>query len=230
MKKVLLIASLLSGLLSSAIAKWRISPYAGINVSRYHYHSPFTPGLDFGFPNYYGNFPENLPYTHNSSTFGYILGCDFEGHISNHLFFQFGAAYLRNKFGSGSTGLPGFSSNAVTLPFYLVCKTGQIASGRFLFGAGPFISVNFGGKTDGLFGLPGENMPYNNGGGTYGRYDIGLCGFTGYELADGLNFKVTYKQGFLNQNLDGPSDKLINSNLSLTAGYFIGRKHVAHAN
>ena len=221
---MLSVALLLSLIFPAVNAKLRISPFVGMNVSRYHYHSPFTPGWDLGIHSSYGTEPPNMPYSHNSSTFGYTIGCDFENNITNHLFFQFGAAYLRNKFSSGSTGLPGFSSNAVTLPFYLFGKTGKNGSGRFLFGAGPFLSVNFGGKTGGFFDFPGETKPYNFGSGSFSRYDIGLGVFAGYELPDGLNFKVAYKQGILDQDLDGLIDKLINSNLSLTAGYFIGRK------
>ena len=223
MKNALLIVPLLSMLLPSATAKWRISPYAGMNVSRYHYDSPYTFGLtsdvQLG-----PQVVSNTPYAQRSANIGYTVGCNFEGDISKHFFSQFGIEYLKNSYTTSSIFLSGFTSNAVSLPCYFLYKTGQSGGGRFLFGAGMFGSVNFGGKTDGDITNPIDKMHYNNGYWSYRRYDIGPGAFVGYELAGGVNFKVTYKQGFLNQLLDDPNETLLNSNLSVTAGYFIGRK------
>ena len=192
---------------------------AGINFSNttFSYDSPLT-----------GDEDENGDYRA-----GLKLGAVLDYRLSRGFYFQPGL-YLSQK------GSEEFQNNErqdirinyLEVPFNFLLKAGTGRTGRFFFGAGPYVGVAIGGETD-FFGDEDDLEIGNDRGDLISRLDAGLNATTGYEFPRGLFFRANAALGLANAYSDEEVDrlerlglddvKLRNTAFSLTLGYFFNR-------
>jgi hypothetical protein len=166
----------------------------------------------------------NLAFKPSGSTSmkaGAALGAIVDIGLTDNLFLQPGLFYEMTgcNFSGGS-----FNINTITVPVDVEYKLGEAGSGRFFFGAGPYLGYNISGTAKGS----GSSTSLKIGSDKTDNIkamDVGLGVNLGYMLASNLYFRGHYQFGFSNLDPSGASGvSTKTSAIGVTIGYYLGGK------
>ena len=166
---------------------------------------------------------------------GLKIGALLDYRLSRGFYFQPGL-YVSQKGSEEYTNDPNrdIRINYLEVPFNFLLKAGTGRTGRFFFGAGPYVALAFGGETE-FFGDEEDLEIGNDNGDRISRLDAGVNATTGYEFPGGLFFRANAALGLSNALSEDQVDvlerapnflddvALRNTALSLTLGYFFNR-------
>jgi len=168
----------------------------------------------------------------NDLIIGYHAGVNIQIPIAPEFYFQPGLMFNTKGAESTSALTPTYKLSYVELPLNFVYK-GQVGSGYFFVGFGPYVAYGIGGKAiyelgpvtsesditfkNDLAGL-GENLLANN---YIKPLDAGGNILCGYELAGGLFLQLNAQLGLLNIRPDNYDENstLKNTGYGLSLGY-----------
>jgi len=226
MKKILLLFLFLALRPLTSPAQVKYGAEATLNVSNYTIK---TPGLlvptTFWVP-------------------GFSIGGLADYSINDNISLQPGLFFAINGIKYSYTipflGSADFSAhiNTIQIPVNVQYKFGDAAGNRFFVGAGPFFAVNLSGSAkanvsgNGLipFGIPtidsSASLKVGSDSSDYiKRFDFGVGVNGGYELKNGLFFRLHGQLGLLNLQPKGNASNSIKSmNYNVSVGYWLGKK------
>lgn len=202
-----------------------------------HAQLGFGPEVSLGSSNM--RFVPGSIYTSSStsSIFAYRFGGVIDAPFSKHIYFQSGLS-ISHKGGNRnysfyvSDSLNDYESrsmvlNYIDLPLTIVYKTRSQGKGRAILGMGATMSYLMGGSNtfhahgtsnDTAFTVYSKTTPDS----ILRKFDIGANFFIGYELPNGLYFKVFYTSGVKDLSLI-PSEVSKNKIWGISAGFMFGK-------
>ena len=237
MKKLLLLLVGVGMLHVSGYAQFRLGPEIGLNVSNINQNAS---SLNTGSGASISSITSLLSsYTNN---YGLRVGVNAEYSFSESFALQSGLYYsmmgastnaqslsfsgLNISLGAGSVRL-----NYLHVPVYAVYKV-DAGSGKFVMGAGPFISYCLSGTTNlgaikldtlGTFPASSTAISFGSDSSSIKALDYGIGMMAGYEMANGLYFKVGYNYSLQNiSNANGTTEK--NSCFFVSAAWYFSNK------
>lgn len=167
-------------------------------------------------------FKPTTPGFSTSMKTGLALGAIVDIGLTDNLFLQPGLFYEMT--GATITG-GSINVNTITIPINVEYKLGEAGSGRFFFGAGPYIGYNMSGTIKGSGSSTALKIGSDKTADQIKAMDFGLGLNLGYMLANNLYFRAHYQFGFSNLDPSGASGASIKTSaIGITVGYYFGGK------
>ena len=188
--------------------------------------------------------------SNNKTLVGARLGCIIDIPFTNNLYLQPGIFYAMNGTkisatanGQDANGNPAsvnenvaFHVNTIEVPVNVLYKFGVPGTGRFFIGAGPFVGYNFGGhikasgSANGNTASANEKLHFGNDANNDAEknIDYGVGVNLGYEMANGLLFRLRYQLGLANLAVEssgaGNLSSIKSSSFGVNVGYLFGKQ------
>ncbi len=228
MRKLILSIFCIVLIASNSKAQFRIGPELGLNMSNISETGNNTSSGASSVTGLSSSY---------SNSYGLRVGMIVEYAFNDNLSLQSGLAYsmmgatlaAQSASYSGlnlSIGQSSININYIHIPINIIYKV-DAGRGKFFIGGGPYIAYGISGtiktgaiKLDTLGSLPASstNISFGSDSSSIKAFDYGINILTGYELANGLLFKIGYSYGFANySNQSGATDK--NTCIFISAGW-----------
>jgi hypothetical protein len=209
MKKLLLSLLSVAIIATAANAQICIAPELGLNMANMTFKS---------------NNPQNSGPSGSSMKAGLGIGAIVDIGFTDNLFLQPGLFYLMN--GCNLSGGGSINVSTIQIPVNVEYKLGEVGSGRFFFGVGPYLGYNIGGnyKFNGMSSSLkiGSDAKSDN----LTAMDLGFGINLGYQLANNFYARAHYQMGLSNLQPGGDANNSTKTSaVGITVGYyFCGKK------